>query len=79
MQERAGGAVHERRRLLERELAHVAEAEVEQLAARRPSIAGDESMPITVVPIACATGIATRSDPTASSTTGPSASCASST
>ena len=43
------------------------------------SIAGDESMPITGCPVACATGIATRPFPIASSTSGPSASRASST
>ena len=43
------------------------------------SIAGDESMPITRWPVACATGIATRPLPIASSTSGPFASRASST
>ena len=43
------------------------------------SIAGEESIPTTRLPVACATGIATRPFPTASSTSGPSASRASST
>ena len=37
------------------------------------SIAGEESMPTTRFPVTCATGIATRPLPTASSTSGPSA------
>jgi hypothetical protein len=41
------------------------------------SIAGELSMPITRRPVACATGIATRPFPTASSTSGPSDSAAS--
>ena len=43
------------------------------------SIAGEVSIPITVLPVACATGIATRPLPTASSASGPSAWRASST
>jgi hypothetical protein len=41
-------------------------------------MAGEESMPMTGLPVARATGIATRPFPIASSTSGPSASLASS-
>ena len=84
MEERAVWAVDERRGLFELEVAHVALAELNvdaasATAARPTSIAGDESIPRTRLPVSRATGIATRPFPTASSTIGPSASRASST
>jgi len=57
-------------------------AELEQLLGEESfdvTLPGDESIPSSGRPIARATGIATRPFPTASSTTGPSASRASST
>ena len=84
--QRADGAVDEPGRLVQLEVAHVALAQLELdtgLRRRAPracaSIAGDESIPRTCRPVSRATGIATRPLPTASSTSGPSLSRASST
>ena len=87
MEQRAERAVDEGGRLVELELAHVALAELEvdaglgrALAGAGASIAGEESIPMhAACPVSRATGIATRPLPTASSTSGPSASRASST
>ena len=71
------------RRLLQLELAHVALAQLERQARARSraiaSIAGEQSIPITGLPVSRAIAIATRPLPTASSTIGPSASRASQT
>jgi hypothetical protein len=89
VEERAVRDVDERRRLVELEVADVAEA---QTSPRRSSsgnpalrcratssIAGDESIPSRGFPVARTTSIATRPVPTISSTIGPSASRARST
>ena len=66
MEERAVWAVDERRRLFELEVAHVALAELDVDArllptcAPEPSMARDESIPSTRLPVSRATGIATR-------------------
>jgi hypothetical protein len=86
MEHRAEGADDEIGRLLEREFAHVADTQL-QVDARADrtraratsSIAVETSIPITRRPVRSAIGIATRPVPTASSTTGPSASSASET
>ena len=79
VQQRAEGAVNQPGRLIEGQVAHITLAQVElharpgRAARARSSIAGEESMPITRWPVACATGIATRPLPIASSASGPSA------
>ncbi len=87
VEERAKRADDERDALVDGRLAEVAEAEVDELddagrrrppPARRASIPGEESTPITSMP-AAAIGTAIRPVPTASSTTGPPDASASST
>ena len=83
--QRAEGAVHEPGRLVQLEVAHVALAELQLDPRRSCALArllehrGRESIPSTGRSVSRATGIATRPLPTASSTSGPSVSRASST